>query len=106
MGKMCMFASENFGWEMEQDSEMVMEYPEFVAVEHSVEEMNERIAATCEAMHAEFINSHNEMCDMMVAGYVECRDMIVEKREGEWKEEFEYVWEMKMNGSEGMEDTI
>jgi len=130
--KMCMFASENFGWEMEQDSEMVMEYPEFVAVEHSVEEMNERIAATCEAMHAEFINSHNEMCDMMVAGYVECRDMIVnfadmsvqkiqdrtgaenmidnefdmimEKREGEWKEEFEYVWEMKMNGSEGMDD--
>jgi hypothetical protein len=94
--------------------------------------MNERIAATCEAMHAEFINSHNEMCDMMVASYVEGRDMIVnfadmsvqkiqdrtgaenlidnefdmimEKREGEWKEEFEYVWEMKMNGGEGMDD--
>jgi hypothetical protein len=30
--------------------------------------------------------------------------MIMEKREGEWKEEFEYVWEMKMNGGEGMDD--
>jgi len=124
----CMFASQHFGWEMEQDSDMMMEYPEFVMTEHSVAEMNERIAASCNMMHDEFITKHNEMCDMMVSSYVECRDtvvniadmtvqkiqdrtgaeamidaefdMIMEKREGEWMQEFEYVWEMKMNEGE------
>merc|ERR1712179_85222 len=79
-------------------------------------------------MHDEFIAKHNEMCDMMVATYVECRDMavnvadmavkkiqdrvgaeamidaefnmIMEKREGERIQEFEYVWEMQINGGE------
>merc|ERR1712027_164686 len=53
--KACEFATENFGWEMEKDNEMVMDYPEFVYVEKSKEEMNARIQATCEMMHDEFI---------------------------------------------------
>merc|ERR1719219_1083035 len=105
-----------------------MEYPEFVMTEHSVAEMNERIAASCNMMHDEFITKHNEMCDMMVSSYVECRDtvvniadmtvqkiqdrtgaeamidaefdMIMEKREGEWLEEFNYMWESEMNDKE------
>merc|ERR1711879_234983 len=132
--KACEFATENFGWEMEKDDEMVMEYPEFVYVEKSKEEMNARIQATCEMMHDEFIKKENEMCDMMVEGYVSGRDMIVnfadmavnkindrtgaetmidaefdmimEKREGEWLEEFNYMWESEMNKEEEEETNM
>merc|ERR1711879_709795 len=116
----CKFATENFGWQMEQDDSMVMEYPEFVVVEHSVEEMNQRIAATCNYYHDMFVSKHNEVCDMIVGQYVEGRDnfvmmasaalnsindrttaeqmidnefaMIEEKRNGEWMEEFMVMW--------------
>jgi hypothetical protein len=126
--KACEFATENFGWEMEKDDDMVMEYPEFVYVEKSKEEMNARIQATCEMMHDEFIKNENEMCDMIVESYINGRDMIVnfadmavnkindrtgaetmidtefemvmEKRENEWLEEFNYVWESNMNEEE------
>merc|ERR1719461_194881 len=111
---------------------MVMEYPEFVYVEKSKEEMNARIQATCEMMHDEFIRNQNEMCDKIVEGYVYGRDMIVnfadmavskindrtgaesmidnefdmimEKRENEWLEEFNYMWESKMNENEWLEE--
>merc|ERR1712038_1233413 len=84
--------------------------------------------ATCEMMHDEFIKKENEMCDMMVESYVSGRDMIVnfadmavnkindrtgaetmidaefdmimEIREGEWLEEFNYMWESEMNKEE------
>merc|ERR1712014_294665 len=129
--KACEFATENFGWDMEKDDEMVMEYPEFVYVEKSKEEMNARIQATCEMMHDEWINKENEFCDMIVDSYVSGRDMIVNfadmavnkiqdrtgaetmidaefdmimaKREGEWLEEFNYMWESEMNKEEGEE---
>merc|ERR1711963_949079 len=98
------------------DDTMVMEYPEFVVVEHSIEEMNQRIEDTCNYYHDTFVAKHNEMCDMIVSQYVESRDnfvmmasaalnsiqdrttaeqmidnefaMIEEKRNGEWMEEF------------------
>merc|ERR1719510_1299169 len=113
---------------------MVMEYPEFIYVEKSKEEMNARIQATCEMMHDEFIAKENEICDMIVDGYVSGRDMIVNfadmavnkiqdrtgaetmidaefdmimaKREGEWLEEFNYMWESEMNKEEEEETNM
>merc|ERR1719362_554367 len=115
----CTFASEHFGMQKEE-TDMTMEFPEFIPVEHTIEEMNARIAYTCNSMHQDFINKANECCDMMVSMYVECRDsmvnfvdmavqkvqdktqaeslidsefaMIMEKREGEWLAEFDVCW--------------
>lgn len=130
----CMFATENFGMEMEENDDMMMVFPEFVVVEHTVEEMNARIADTCMQMHQDFINMANECHDMMVSMYVECRngmvnfvdmavqkindkteaealidtefDMIMEKREGEWMTEFDICWTNMWNceDMENMED--
>lgn len=134
--KACEFASEHFGWEMTEDMDMKMEYPEFVYVDQTVEQMNENIMNACNQMHDEWMMKQGEMCDMIVAGYTETRDnvvnfadmavqkiqdrtgaeamidaefnMIMEKREGEWMEEFQYMWDAKMNESENMieEDMI
>merc|ERR1711879_613756 len=116
----CMMMTENFGFEMEQDDSMVMEYPEFVVVEHTTEEMNQRIKMSCEYYHDMFAMKHNEFCEMIVSEYVECRNnfvtmasaalnaindrttaelmidnefaMIEEKRNGEWNDEFQTMW--------------
>jgi len=116
----CKFASENFGFQMEQDDSMTMEYPEFVVVEHSYWQMHDRINATCQYYHDMIATKHNEMCEMIVGEYVECRDnfvmmasaaldsirdretaeqmidnefaMIEEMRNGAWMEEFMYMW--------------
>merc|ERR1712066_719981 len=116
----CQFATDNFGFQMEQDDSMTMVYPEFVVVEHSVAEMNERISMSCDYYHDMFAMQHNEMCEWIVGQYVECRDnfvmmasaalnsiqdrataeqmidnefaMIEGKREGEWMEEFMMMW--------------
>lgn len=116
----CQFATENFGFQMEQDDTMVMEYPEFVVVEHSIAEMNERIEMTCNYYHDMFAAKQNEMCEAIVGQYVECRDnfvmmasaaldsiqdrataeqmidnefaMIEEMRSGQWMEEFMIMW--------------
>merc|ERR1711912_191079 len=96
----------------EKDDEMVMEYPEFVYVEKSKEEMNARIQATCEMMHDEWINKENEFCDMIqdrtgAETMIDAEfDMIMAKREGEWLEEFNYMWESEMNKEEGEEESI
>lgn len=119
-----MFASENYQMEMDQeflyDHIDMMALPEFVVVEHTVEEMNSRIGYTCDVMHEEFINMANQCHDMMVTMYVDCRDTMVNfadmavqkindktqaealidsefveimaKREGEWMTEFDICW--------------
>jgi hypothetical protein len=133
-----MFASENYQMEMDQEFENdhmdMMALPEFVVVEHTVEEMNARIAFTCDSMHQEFINMANQCHDMMVTMYVDCRDtmvnfadmavqkindktqaealideefvMIMAKREGEWMTEFDICWTDMWNcgAMENMED--
>jgi len=131
----CMFASENFEMDMSvnfmYDHLEMMELPEFVVVEHTVEEMNARIQYFCEEMHQDFIYMANECHDMMVSMYVDCRDsmvnfadmavqkiqdttqaetlidsefaMVMEKREGEWMTEFDICWTDMWN-CEDMED--